>query len=122
RIVTWDGDLESAAAPQSVTLVLADEIDISRGDTLASEDPEAAPAHRAPHVGRQFTANLVWMDERPLQPGRPYVLKHGTRTVTAEVRGSLSLNQIGVVPVSTGRPLVFEPYATNRTTGSFILI
>jgi sulfate adenylyltransferase large subunit len=113
RIVTWDGDLESAAAPQSVTLVLADDIDVSRGDTLAAG---------ALHVGRRFSATLVWMDERPLQRGRPYILKHGTRTVTAEADAPLALNQIGVVTVTTGRPLVFEPYATDRTTGSFILI
>jgi sulfate adenylyltransferase large subunit len=113
RIVTWDGDLDTAAAPQSVTLVLADEIDLSRGDTLAGS---------APHVGRRFSANIVWMDERPLQAGRPYVLKHGTRTVTAESGASLALNQIGVVTMTTSRPLVFEPYTTNRTTGSFILI
>jgi sulfate adenylyltransferase large subunit len=113
RIVTWEGDLKSAAAPQSVALVLADDIDISRGDTIAEG---------APHVGRRFSANIVWMDERPLQRGRPYVLKHGTRTVTAEADTSLALNQIGVVTMTTGRPLVFEPYAANRTTGSFILI
>ncbi len=113
RIVTWDGDLPAAAAPMSVTLVLADELDVSRGDTIAGGTM---------HVGRRFSANVVWMDERPLRAGRPYVLKHGTRTVTAEATDSLSLNQIGVVSFTTGRPLVFEPYAANRTTGSFILI
>jgi bifunctional enzyme CysN/CysC len=97
----------------SVTLVLADEIDVSRGDTLAAGDP---------HVGRRFSANVVWMDERVLQPGRPYVLKHGTRTVTASSDAALTLNQIGLVTITTGRPLVFEPYVNNRTTGSFILI
>ena len=113
RIVTWDGDLSSAAAPMSVTLVLADELDISRGDTLA---------HGAPHVGRRFTANLVWMDERPLQPDRPYVLKHGTRMVTASSDVALALNQIGMATITTSRPIAFEPYGDNRTTGSFILI
>jgi sulfate adenylyltransferase large subunit len=113
RIVTWEGDLQTAAAPMSVTLVLADEIDVSRGDTLAAGDP---------HVGRRFSANVVWMDERVLQPGRPYVLKHGTRTVTASSDAALTLNQIGLVTITTGRPLVFEPYVNNRTTGSFILI
>jgi len=113
RIVTWDGDLETAAAPLSVTLVLADDLDISRGDTLASG---------ALHVGRRFSAHVVWMDERPMQPHRPYVLKHGTRTLTAETAGVLELNQIGVVPISTARPIVFEPYAANPTMGSFILI
>jgi sulfate adenylyltransferase large subunit len=113
RIVTWDGDLQTATAPMSVTLVLADELDISRGDLLAIEPL---------HVGRRFAADVVWMDERPLEPGRPYVLKQGTRTVMAEAATALTLNQIGAVTITTGRPLVFEPYAANRTTGSFILI
>ena len=62
------------------------------------------------------------MDERPLDPARVYLLKHTTRTVTAEVSHGLLLNQIGAVSVSTSRPLVFDPYASNRTTGGFILI
>ena len=62
------------------------------------------------------------MDERPLDPARVYLLKHTTRTVTAEVSHALLLNQIGTVTVSTARPLVFDPYEANRTTGSFILI
>jgi sulfate adenylyltransferase large subunit len=130
RIVTWDGDLTEAAAPMSVTLVLGDEIDVSRGDTLGGARSLGAEARSAkaavqgadPHVGRRFTANVVWMDERPLRPGRPYVLKHGTRTVTASSAAPLALNQIGLVTITTGRPLVFEPYADNRTTGSFIVI
>jgi sulfate adenylyltransferase large subunit len=113
RIVTWDGDLEAAAAPMSVTLVLADDLDISRGDMLATEPL---------HVGRRFAADMVWMDERPLDPNRPYVLKQGTRTVMAEAASALVLNQIGPVTITTGRPIVFEPYADNRITGSFILI
>jgi sulfate adenylyltransferase large subunit len=113
RIVTWDGDLDVATAPMSVTLVLADDLDISRGDMLAT-DPL--------HVGRRFAADVVWMDERPLDPNRPYVLKQGTRTVMAEAGSALALNQIGPVTITTGRPIVFEPYANNRTTGSFILI
>ena len=113
RIVTWDGDLDTAAAPMSVTLVLADDLDLSRGDMLAREPLQ---------VGRRFAADVVWMDERPLDPKRPYVLKQGTRTVMAEAGSALSLNQIGPVTITTGRPIVFEPYADNRTTGSFILI
>ncbi len=108
--------LESAeAAPwqMSVTLVLADDLDLSRGDMLAREPLQ---------VGRRFAADVVWMDERPLDPKRPYVLKQGTRTVMAEAGSALSLNQIGPVTITTGRPIVFEPYADNRTTGSFILI
>jgi sulfate adenylyltransferase large subunit len=113
RIVTWDGELTMAFAPMSVTLTLDDEIDISRGDVLTIE-----PAF----VGQKFEAEVVWMDERPLDPGRLYLLKQGTRTVTAEVNHALVLNQIGSVQVSTARPLVFDRYGDNRGTGSFILI
>jgi sulfate adenylyltransferase large subunit len=113
RIVTWDGDLEEAAAPMSVTLALEDEIDVSRGDVLA--------AGRI-HVGRRFVAHVVWMDERPLDPGRAYVLKHASRSVSADVDRRLALNQIGTVTVATARPLVFDAYSENRATGSFILI
>jgi sulfate adenylyltransferase large subunit len=113
RIVTWDGDLQMAFAPMSVTLTLDDEIDISRGDVLTVE-----PAF----VGQKFEAEVVWMDERPLDPGRVYLLKHGTRMVTAEVNHALMLNQIGTVQVSTARPIVFDRYAENRGTGSFILV
>ncbi len=95
------------------TLTLDDEIDISRGDVLTLE-----PAF----VGRGFEAEVVWMDERPLDPGRVYLLKQGTRTVTAEVNHPLVLNQIGTVQVSTARPIVFDRYADNRSTGNFILI
>jgi sulfate adenylyltransferase subunit 1 len=113
RIVTWDGDLPEAFAPMSVTLVLEDEIDVSRGDVLT----------RGPiHVGRRFSANLVWMDERPLDPWRPYLLKHTTRVVTAEIDRQMALNDISPVTVTTATPLVFDSYADNRTTGSFVLI
>lgn len=115
RIVTWDGDLERAHAPMSVTLVLDDEIDISRGDTITgSVDP--------PHVGRRLEADVVWMDERPLDPTRVYLLKHSTRTVTAEANRPLALNQIETVTLTTSRPLVFDRYRDIRATGSFILI
>ena len=113
RIVTWEGDLEAAYAPMSITLTLADDIDISRGDILA-----AGPLQ----VGRTVEANVVWMDERPLDPARVYLLKHAARTVTAEVDTPLRLNEIGVVNVTTTRPLVFDSYAGNRSTGSFLLI
>jgi sulfate adenylyltransferase large subunit len=113
RIVTWDGDLDMAFAPMSVTLTLDHEIDISRGDVLTLE-----PAF----VAQKFEAEVVWMDEKPLDPGRVYLLKQGTRTVTAEVNHALVLNQIGTVQVSAARPLVFDRYAENRGTGSFILI
>jgi len=88
-------------------------MDISRGDVLTVE-----PAF----VGQRFEAELVWMDERPLDPGRVYLLKHSTRTVTAELNHALVLNQIGSVQISTARPIVFDRYADNRATGSFILI
>jgi sulfate adenylyltransferase subunit 1 len=113
RIVTYDGDLAMAFAPMSVTLTLDDEIDISRGDVLTMEPP---------FVGQKFDAEVVWMDERPLDPGRVYLLKQGTRSVTAEVNHALVLNQIGTVQVTTARPIVFDRYAENRGTGSFILI
>jgi sulfate adenylyltransferase large subunit len=114
RIVTWDGHLDAAVAPMSVTLVLEDDVDVSRGDVIA--------ATTTPHVGRRFSADIVWMDERPLDPRRPYVLKHATRTVTAEARGALALNQIGRLEVETARSIAFDGYSANRVTGSFILI
>ena len=113
RIVTFDGDLGMAFAPMSVTLTLDHEIDSSRGDVFTME-----PAF----VGQKFEAEVVWMDERPLDPGRVYLLKQGTRTVTAEINHPLMLNQIGNVEVSTARPLVFDRYTENPATGSFILI
>jgi sulfate adenylyltransferase subunit 1 len=125
RIVTYDGDLEMAFAPMSVTLTLDDEIDISRGDVLARRreaGDRRQQEEEAPIVGRHFEAEIVWMDERPLDPARVYLLKHATRTVTAEVGHALLLNQIGTATVSTARPLVFDKYEANRTTGSFVLI
>jgi sulfate adenylyltransferase large subunit len=113
RIATWEGDLDVAHAPMSVTLTLEDEIDISRGDTIATSQP---------HVGNWFEAELVWMDERPLQTARPYLIKHTTRTVLAELNRSLELNQIGRVSVATLRPLIYDRYSDNRGTGSFIVI
>jgi sulfate adenylyltransferase large subunit len=113
RIVTYEGDLDMAFAPMSVTLTLDDEIDISRGDVLTID-----PAF----VGQKFEAEVVWMDERPLDPARVYLLKHTSRTVTAEVNHGLVLNQIGTVQVSTARPIVFDRYTENRSTGSFILV
>ena len=113
RIVTFDGDLDYAYAPMSVTLTVDDEIDISRGDTLTLEPPT---------VGTEFEAEVVWMDERPLDPGRVYLIKQSTKTVTAEIHHGLVMNQIGTVNVSTARPLVFDRYTENRATGSFIII
>jgi sulfate adenylyltransferase large subunit len=113
RIVTWDGDLESAHSPMSVTLTLEDEVDVSRGDLLTTA---------APHVGTQLAAQVVWMDERPLDPRRVYLLKHASRVVTAELDATLAMNDIGLVSVTTTRPLIFDTYHDNRVTGSFIVI
>ena len=131
RIVSMDGDLPQAVAGDAVTLVLADEIDISRGDVLAA--PEARP-----EVSDQFAAHVVWMDEAPLLPGRSYLLKIGTRTVSASVSAlkhkvdinsfehlaakELRLNEIGACNLSLAAPVAFDPYARNRTMGAFILI
>src|SRR5262249_24934839 len=113
RIVTWDGDLETASAPESVTLVLGDNIDISRGDVIAIGTP---------HVATRIDAHVVWMDERPLDPSRVYLLKQTTSTIMAEVNRPLVLNEIGRVIVKTARPIVFDGYNRHRETGSFILI
>jgi sulfate adenylyltransferase subunit 1 len=121
RIVTWDGDLEMAHAPMSVTLTLEDEIDISRGDVLAADSQPVALSYQ-PYVEKKFEAEMVWMDERPLDPARVYLLKQGTRIVSAEVNHGLVLNQIGTATITASRPLVFDRYTDNRTTGSFILI
>jgi sulfate adenylyltransferase large subunit len=131
RISTFDGDLEQAAAPSSVTVLLEDEIDISRGDMLV-------PALQAPHISRRVDATVVWMNARPLETDRTYLLKHTTQTVRATVNRlkyrvnigtldhepaeGLELNEIGAVSLETHRPLFFDAYSDNRITGSFILI
>jgi sulfate adenylyltransferase large subunit len=119
RIATFDGDLDLAFAPMSVTLTLDDEIDICRGDMLTAFDSAQA---EPPTVGTEFEADVVWMDERPLDPGRVYLIKQATKTVTAEIHHGLVLNQIGTVNVSTARPIVFDRYGENRATGSFVII
>ena len=113
RIVTWGGDLDEARAPMSVTLVLADEIDISRGDLIAVGAPE---------VGQRFTADLVWMDERPLDPNKVYLLKHSTKTVSAEIDHAQVLHQSRSVTARVGRPSVIERYAASRAMGSVVVI
>jgi sulfate adenylyltransferase large subunit len=131
RIVTFDGDLDEAHAPQSVTLTLTDELDISRGDLLVSPESPAVTTTR-------FTASLVWMDEQPLDLNRRYLLKHTSRTVQAQViavqhrldvatlerqpTATLTLNGIGLVEIESVQPLTVDGYSTNRTTGSFVLI
>ena len=130
-IVTFDGDLPEAVAGQSVTLTFADEIDCSRGDVIVTADSPC-------EVADQFESTLVWMAEQEMLPGRPYLLKIGTQTVTATVTEpkyevnvntldhgaakTLGLNAIGVVNISTDRPIPFEAYAQNPDLGGFILI
>jgi sulfate adenylyltransferase large subunit len=131
RIVTYDGDLAAAYAPQSVTICLEDEIDISRGDMIV-------PALLAPHVARRFRSSIVWMNAKPLEPGRSYFIKHTSHQVRAIIRSihhrldvntlahleaqKLELNEIGEISVETHRPLFFDPYTRNRITGAFIII
>jgi hypothetical protein len=130
-IVTWDRELEEAFAPMSITVCLEDEIDVSRGDMLV-------PISNPPHTGRRFEATVVWMNEKPLEPHRPYVVKHTTQMVQGRVReirhrvdintlghqraSQLLLNEIAVVSVETQRPLFFDAYRIIRATGGFILI
>lgn len=131
RIVTSDGDLDKAISGQSITLTLTDEIDISRGDVIAATD---CP----PSVADQFEATIVWMSEEPMLPGRPYLMKIGTRTVTVTISmlkhkvnvntleqiavTKLELNEIGVCNLSSDRLIAFDPYTEDRDTGGFILI
>ncbi|ODT59386.1 MAG: adenylyl-sulfate kinase [Phenylobacterium sp. SCN 69-14] len=131
RIVTFRGDLDVAVAGQSVTLTLADEIDISRGDVIAE-------AGSPPPVADQFEATLVWMDDEAMLPGRPYLLKVGARVVSAQVTEPkykinvntlerlaakrLELNEIGVCNLSLDAPIAFDAYAENHDLGGFILI
>jgi len=134
RIVTWDGDLQAAAYPQSVTVELEDEIDLSRGEMLVSAVDDLA----LPEASRHLNAMVVWMHEEPLVVGRTYVAKHTTRTVRATVRAiryrvdvgslehgpaeQLAMNEIAEVELETNLPLFFDAYAESRTTGSMILI
>jgi bifunctional enzyme CysN/CysC len=131
RIVTHDGDLDLAVAGQSITVTLADEIDVSRGDVLAA-------GHEPPGVADQFEADVIWMSEEPLTPGRHYLLKLGARTVGATVAQpkhrvdvntmqhlaskTLALNEIGPCTITVDRPIAFDPYRENREMGGFILI
>lgn len=131
RIVTLNGDQPLAVAGQSVCITLEDEIDISRGDVISTAESPA-------EVADQFEATLVWMHDEPMMPGRSYLLKVGTQTVTASITEpkykvnvntmehlaakKLDLNEIGVVNLALDRPIAFDPYTENRDTGGFILI
>jgi sulfate adenylyltransferase large subunit len=132
NIVTYDGNLPTATHPQSVTVELEDEIDLSRGEMLVDALDDM------PHTGRRFRAMVVWMNEDPLVPGRTYFAKHTTRTVRATVRkivyrvnigtqehgtaDRLAMNEIAEVDFETNLPLFFDAYDANRITGSIILI
>ena len=131
RIVTFDGDLDEASAGQSITVTFADEIDCSRGDVICAADDPAEAAD-------QFEATVVWMADEEMLPGRNYIMKIGTQTVSAAVQHpkyridvntmehlaakTLGLNDIGVCEVSTDKRVVFAPYVENKDMGGFILI
>jgi sulfate adenylyltransferase large subunit len=130
-IATFDGDLEEAQAGQSVTLVLSDEIDITRGDLLSAVNEE-------PSVASSIEAVVVWLNETPAELNKRYRLKHMARQEWAELSGidyrlninsleresaaTLEMNEIGAVRIAAARPLTFDSYSENRTTGSFVLI
>lgn len=129
-IVTYDGELHSASAPQSVTLTVGDEIDISRGDVLASSSD-------TPQTTQALRAQLIWFSEQPLDSTRKYLLKHTSQMTRARVQvetkldihslrsdsaRSLNMNDIGTVAIEADRTIIFDGYAQNRRTGSFILI
>ena len=132
QIWTIDGALEEAFSPQSVTLVLEHDLDISRGDVIVD-------AEDLPGASSELHAKICWMNSRPLTPGKQYLLKHTTQTVKAAVTAienrinisdfekeegvkELAMNDLGEVRIKTAKPLIFDGYATNRLTGSFILI
>ncbi len=131
EVVTYDGNLQRACAPQSVTLTLADEIDISRGDMFVK-------SAAMPQVSKEFEAMLCWLSESPLDLNRKYIIKHTTRVVkcvfarleyrvdvnTLEQHSSatLNMNDIARVAMKVQQPLVFDSYTKNRFTGSFIVI
>jgi bifunctional enzyme CysN/CysC len=131
-IVTRDGNLDEAIARQSVTLTLADDLDVSRGDMLSLED-------RPPVARTDFKATLCWMNERKLRLNHRYVLRHTTKTVRAIINEidfrlnintlerespvtELQSNDIGQVRIKTLQPVVCDPYNVNRQTGGFILV
>ena len=131
RIHTLSGDLESARAPQSVTLLLEDEIDVSRGDMLVHPG-------QLPWIRSDFDAHLVWMDTRPLDPSRPYLVRHTSRTVRAKVAEihhridvaqlgqvraeGMELNEIASVRLRAAQPLYLDAYPQFRRTGCFVLV
>lgn len=131
-IDTYDGQLEDAMAPMSLTLRLEDELDISRGELTCHPD-------ETPVIARELEADVCWMTDKPLRPGARYVIKQTSHSAVAGVDAiedlldvhtleqvpapaELALNDIGRVRLRTSAPLVFDAYSSNRRTGSFILI
>ncbi|MCF8371049.1 MAG: sulfate adenylyltransferase subunit CysN [Bacteroidales bacterium] len=130
-IITQDAELVEAFPPQSVTVTLEDEIDISRGDMLVHPN-------NMPRIERHFEAMLVWMDEKPMDANSQFFVKHTTNTTKGRIDTirykidvntlhksnieNFQLNEIGRVVITTNKPLYFDPYTKNRATGSFILI
>ncbi len=130
-IVTHAGNLDSAKADQAITLTLANEIDISRGDIICGTDGAAEQSD-------QFMTHILWMSEQELFPGRQYLFKTGNKTVPGSVTAlkhtvnvndlsedaakTLRLNEVGVCNISLNQPIAFDVYKTNRKTGSFIMI
>ncbi|MEX2600452.1 MAG: sulfate adenylyltransferase subunit CysN [Balneolaceae bacterium] len=131
RIVTQDGDLDEASPGDSVTLIIEDEIDISRGDMIVRKN-------NIPNVRSEFEAYLCWMNQEAMKLGKQYLLRHTTRTTQAYVEklvyrmnvdtisresaDSLELNEIGRIKLKTSQPIFYDPYSLNQKTGSFILI
>lgn len=131
RIVTADGDLDAAREGQAITIVLEDEVEVSRGNMLVAPDAR-------PQVADQFAANIVWFDEHALMPGRAYLLRTETDQVSAtitelkhrininnfahEAAKALELNEVGVCNISVQSPIAFDTFAEDRTTGAFVLI
>ncbi len=131
RIVTFDGDIEEAFCPQSITLVLEDEVDCSRGDMIVRPG-------NVPKTTNAFDATIVWMSSDAMVPGRTYLFKHTTQTVVGQIESlryrvdvntlhrspapDLQLNEIGRCSVTLSQPIFWDPYRHNRTTGAFIII
>jgi bifunctional enzyme CysN/CysC len=131
RIVTFDGDLEEAFTPQSITVVLEDEIDCSRGDMIVRPG-------NIPKISNSFDATIVWMAAEPMVPGKTYLFKQTSQTVTGQIDSlkyrvdvntlhrtpapDLQLNEIGRCAVTLSQPIYFDAYRRNRATGSFIII
>ena len=132
RIDTLDGELEEAASPRSVTLILEDDLDVSRGDMIVKENNQ-------PTIGQDLEAELCWMNSRPLNPGGRYLLQHQTRRVRCKLKGipfkydinslrqiesdqELKLNEIGKVALKVAQPVFYDDYGINKANGAFILI